>query len=562
MNRNSSLTKIYVIIFALVLFSIYMYSRTSVCSFTLFPDELGYWATAAALNGYDWSDVVSLGSYYSFGYGLLLYPILHFSKDAVSAYHAAMALNFILQGLAAVLVYKILRMFFDDKNELEVFFTSVFAVAYPAWLFFSQTTMAEALLMFLFVLAAYLLVEFARRDNWLDFALLTLTVLYMYAVHMRCVGIVGSLLLVLIFMSVQEHKYIKYTIVFAVSALIGFLIVAYLKGVTVEYAFSKMAEGHIAVNTYEAQGSKIGILLSFDGIAKLLEGLFGKAFYIFAATFGTIIYAIRLCLSKIKIKSWQSYFGVFLFLSVIVEALISSLYFIRGTRIDNFFYGRYMEFVLPLLLGVGILGFEAKKDDAIYLIISNVVIDIIAVVLYFVITNRGIATMRGFMVIGISFFLEEPFVLKTYLIKTCIYIWAVSFFVFAIRRVATGNRTFLISVLIIAEIAAAIYSSSNYTYAYNKTHFVDKQVADKIIDVVKEDDTIYFLRDDEPLYIDTIQMFLRDKTIHVIYAEDLGNVDINNSLILTYRWSTNKDELYKQYDRKMITDTYCLFYQK
>ena len=35
---------------------------------SLFPDEFGYWAPAAEMLGWDWSESVSLGSYYSFGY--------------------------------------------------------------------------------------------------------------------------------------------------------------------------------------------------------------------------------------------------------------------------------------------------------------------------------------------------------------------------------------------------------------------------------------------------------------------------------------------------------------
>ena len=49
-----------------------MYCLMGVFGFVAFPDEFGYWAVAGAILGYDWSEVTSIGSYYSYGYGALL----------------------------------------------------------------------------------------------------------------------------------------------------------------------------------------------------------------------------------------------------------------------------------------------------------------------------------------------------------------------------------------------------------------------------------------------------------------------------------------------------------
>ena len=88
-----------------------MYSIYQIYSFELIPDEFGYWTYAATLSGCDWSDIVSLGSYYSFGYTLILYPIFQIFQDSIVAYRAAVTVNFLLMILAYfVLLKNIMRL--------------------------------------------------------------------------------------------------------------------------------------------------------------------------------------------------------------------------------------------------------------------------------------------------------------------------------------------------------------------------------------------------------------------------------------------------------------------
>ena len=89
MRKKTGTTK-YLFVFVLLLFCYYMYSIYQIYSFELIPDEFGYWTYAATLSGCDWSDIVSLGSYYSFGYTLILYPI---GNDYESIYEEMLELQ-------------------------------------------------------------------------------------------------------------------------------------------------------------------------------------------------------------------------------------------------------------------------------------------------------------------------------------------------------------------------------------------------------------------------------------------------------------------------------------
>ena len=109
-------------IFILILFFYLISYIGKIYGFVFFPDEFGYWFYAAKAAGYDWSNIVSLGSYYSFGYSLILTPVFLACSNAVTAYRTAVVINFILIGCAGYVLNLLMRKCSDDmntqKNEL------------------------------------------------------------------------------------------------------------------------------------------------------------------------------------------------------------------------------------------------------------------------------------------------------------------------------------------------------------------------------------------------------------------------------------------------------------
>ena len=78
-NRNR-----YAVFFMLLLFCFFQFSIRKIYGFSIFPDEFSYWAYAAEAAGCDWSEVISLGSFYSYGYSILLLPIFMLCKDPIT----------------------------------------------------------------------------------------------------------------------------------------------------------------------------------------------------------------------------------------------------------------------------------------------------------------------------------------------------------------------------------------------------------------------------------------------------------------------------------------------
>ena len=149
----------YAIAFLLMLCCFFGYSTGRIYGFTILPDEFGYWSYAAAAAGYDWSGIVSLNSYYSYGYSVILLPVFLLFQDGLMAYRAAVTVNFVmLAGIGLMLQYLAGRLFSDKDRRLLSAFAAA-AALFPTLLLYARTTMAETLLAFLYLLAAVLLYQ-------------------------------------------------------------------------------------------------------------------------------------------------------------------------------------------------------------------------------------------------------------------------------------------------------------------------------------------------------------------------------------------------------------------
>ena len=118
----------YWLLFILLIFSTFQFHIYKICGFSIYPDEFGYWASAAQTLGYDWSATAALGSYYSFGYGMILTPILWLFRNGRLAYQAAVAVNMLLQCGSAGLLWGIFKRLHQSDYLNEKKMQSVLAV--------------------------------------------------------------------------------------------------------------------------------------------------------------------------------------------------------------------------------------------------------------------------------------------------------------------------------------------------------------------------------------------------------------------------------------------------
>lgn len=253
-GRGSRFFFRYFLLFALLIFCMFQLNIGKIYGFSLYPDEFGYWASAAQALGYDWSAVTSLGSYYSFGYGMILAAILRIFRDCVSAYRAAVTVNMLLQCMSAGLLWEVMKRLHHVENSKERKMQAVLAVGlavfYPPWSFNVQMTMVEALLMFLYVLVCYEMILFLEKPNGWNAVLLVLSLLYMYFVHMRTVGVVIAAALTLFLYAWKTPGARRKMAIASVVFVVGIICGLWIKKKMTDTVYVVTDPGLLSVNDY------------------------------------------------------------------------------------------------------------------------------------------------------------------------------------------------------------------------------------------------------------------------------------------------------------------------
>lgn len=574
MQRVKEIDK-YLILILLLLFCIFQYGIEKICGFTLYPDEFGYWSSAANVVGYDWSEVASLGSYYSFGYSLVLIPILKIFGGGVAAYKAAIAVNVCFVCIGIFLLMGILKRIFPHISNLKRIFISGMAAMYPPWIFYMQMTLAESLLMMLFVLICWLIICLIQKPNVMTAGLLAIALVYIYSVHMRTVGIIIACLMMLVLWGLSNPAIRKQLLLFLVVLFIACVIVLVIKRNVVLQVFSYADAETLAVNDYGSQWEKFRKILSPDGVFQLLIAVTGKLFYLGLSSFGTFYWFLwwsaRETFRLLK-KIWQkrecyvqNFLAAFLLLSVIGEVLISSIYMHGSVKIDCLLYGRYNEFLIPVLMVFGIAAMYRSRRLLYGLLMQAALTGIMIPGLFYYIRKNNMEGIRGYFVTGISYFLDKDnFEPKEYLITA--WLVGIVLMTFAAVIVWVSKRirgaAWVLILAIAMEIICAIRVSNDYTYQVNKNIYPDLLIAETIESVGKPEDEIVYLNEGIYVFVSFQQMQMPKRSIKVASEEQLQQLESMGRFLITDSKSKYNEILKEQYDRQVISPTFHLYYNE
>lgn len=565
----------YSVFVILIIISVFQYSIFKICGFTMYPDEFGYWASAAKAVGYDWSEVAAMGSYYSFGYSLLLIPILKLFTGGVRAYRAAITVNMILMCGGFLLLKFITGKLFPEANRIKRIFISGIAVFYPAWIFYMQMTLAEALLFFLYTAIVYLFICFIQRPRIMTAVLLAVCFAYMYSVHMRSVGIVIAGLFTLLFWGLFNTKQKK-----AMLAVIGALGLAGLTVVIMKRnvytsVFSGADAEKLAVNDYISQVWKIKEILTPYGFLTFIKEIIAKVFYLGMASYGIVYWALGWCIretshliknfgdkkeSIVDVKTW---IAVFLSLSFIGEVLICSIYMHGSAKIDCLVYGRYLEFIVPVFMIIGISVMLQSRKLFLETLTMGMISGLMLFPIYSVIEKEKMEGIRGYFVVGISYLLKEDnFDFYSFFRNA----WFLGFFLMLLiagviwASIKIRNAEWLLGIIIVIEIVSGLLVSVRYTYKVNEVSFVDLRVAEKILENRSAETKVVYLDEGAPEFIDFQQMQLPDIPIHVIKDEAEVQIEALGDYLIVCRDTKRKEEFERIYDKCITTNTFILYY--
>lgn len=539
------------------------------------PDEFGYWSSAARTVGYDWSPVASLGSYYSFGYSFLLVPILKLFQNGVAAYRAAVFFNVLLMCAGVVLMQEILKRMFPEMDKVKRALISGVAVLYPSWIFYMQMTMTEALLMFLFVLITWLFICLIQKTKVTIAAALAVALIYIYCVHMRTVGVLIACVITLFLWMISEHPNFKTVITFWGVLLCFLLLAAVMKQNTITEVFANADIRVLAGNDYGSQWGKLRQIFTTHGIGQFAREVMAKVFYLGLASFGIFYWGIGFTVKKVvslakKLFRKEKGNGVewtalFLLLSITGEILIGSIFMFKSKLIDTLIYGRYDEFVSPVFILIGIAAMSRSKWLFRGTLLMGTGTGLFIPVIINLIEKRNLEGIRGYMVAGISYLLRED-ELNVYLFFRDTWILCFGVMILCAFLVwlsgKNKNAPWILSGIIVIEIAAGLQISSHYIYPVNNSNFMDLSIAEEIEDKGRPGNSVLYLDEGKPEYIDFIQMQLGKKTIEVIGKEQLALMEgeAENLFLITHKDTFYRNKLEKVFDNCLAANTFYLFY--
>ena len=565
--------QIYRIIILLLLVSVFLYSVERIYVFFLYPDEFGYWSTAATALGWDWREVSGLGSFYSYGYSFILLPILKITSSSLTAYRMAIAVNMILMCAAFFLLQIISRDISSHKDGRRHIFFAGIAVFYPAWIFYMQFTATEALLTFLFVLIAWLFLLFMEKPRIHVAIFLALALGYSFVVHMRSVGVVIACGLTIAVWGICSSGNKKKILMLA-AALVVVLVAAFLlKDIVRQSVYSGAGEDLLKNNEFGGQFDKIRFILSAEGILQLIKNVSGKILYLGTASMGLFYFGVFWCIRQAGrlirgLRNQESldgriFWGIFLMLAVIGEVMIGSIYSVQTTDLDWIIYGRYSEFILPVIMVVGLCQMYKLRRLPMTVMAAWLLHTVFSMICLVTFAGEEPTMVRGYMSVGVSYLIGigevDPglFILQVWILGS-IFLFVVSFFMYIEKK--NKGMVWLLGVLLGAEIALGLYASHIYVYPVNDYMRYELYLGETIMEDFPSEMEILYLDEGRTQWIDVIQMQLRERSIRVISREELDNRAAKDTVLIAHKDGQYRDALAEKYRYCKEYNVFCLYY--
>lgn len=371
MKKNSVIEKIivYVIPFIILMFLV-LYFINYANGLRIIGDEYGYWTAGDYLSGRSvWQEFSSWSAYYGFGYGIILGILLQLPFSTPFLYKIAIVINGLMLFGIYCMVFTIIKLNINTKKYY--IFKSIFSLAITcitANLYYTQFTMSEVILAFFYWLLCFSLWKYCRTKRLLFIYLACFSSIYMFAIHLRAIGILAvslSTVLFLLFYNNVKLKRVLQICFFTLMILLAIFIIrkGYLNYLTptVKYAAKNLLDG----NNFNGQTGKIAYFFSAEGFCEFWRLFFGKLFYAFSGTFmllwpGIIMFIVGvkriICSKNIRINS-EYFMCMISIINLFIAIAIASLYLITGrnSRMDIMTYGRYFEYTIGPAVLFGVL---------------------------------------------------------------------------------------------------------------------------------------------------------------------------------------------------------------
>lgn len=549
------------ILFIAVIFIACLCNIGSLQRIKIVDDEFCYWGIAATLTGHDWTDLMAASEYYSYGYSLILIPLfwLHDLGISMAAiYRLAVILNaFFLSGIYFMALYMI-REFFEDFPDVFRQVISIFVTLYIGNTAQIGVAWTECLLVFLFWCATVCLYRGIKNPGYGNLLGLIISAGAIFAVHMRAVGVVIAVGMVLIgFFVIRwreiNKKYFFYTVGF--SFFWGCLILV-MKSYVSNYIY--LGNAVSSPNNVQANITRVGKMMSVKGIVDLVISVIGKIYYISSATYllaviGALVTVISIIKSlkkkgengqrsKWQAKDWITVFAILAFLAEVgIEAIFQCQSFFRVAgavgKDDKLAYGRYADFVMGPMLILGVWSVYYFKEHYKEIVVSLLIaIGSTGVVQFF---YHVLAFRKGNDTISFRFVIGSPWLAAITGGSGMNFAWyalisIAGLLLICLTRFSSKAKWygFGVVLLLLTAVWGILGVKGGVEYTASK---IDKaKLVDTVAEIIEttEKETPVYIVGQPNTEVKILQWLLADRSIHTCSLENIGDIDISHAIIL------------------------------
>ena len=314
-------------------------------------DTVGYFGIAASVSGNNWKEFLSNINTYSYGYALLLVPILYLFKGTSYVLIGAALINSLLFCiLFLIILFCSLKIIKKPKRAL---LYSIVFTCYSGYISAAQNYIADLLVIVLFWLVMAIIIKVVESVSVLRLTLLAFFCSLIYASHQRCIAVVAAVVLVVFFMFMNKEITKKQLLVFGLLLFIMLL--------AAKCGYDKTTQFFASALDFDGNSASVRLnwavqeTFTLKGIWRIVRNFLGQVYYIFVATLGFFPIGIgAACLAlvkgshkeKIKIQkgSILDYIYLLLILSFLFELGIVCIS-INIEYVTHLMFGRYIEFL-------------------------------------------------------------------------------------------------------------------------------------------------------------------------------------------------------------------------
>lgn len=485
--------------------------------FLILPDEFGYWYNAARILGFDWSQAASLGSYYSYGYSALLLPILAIFKNPLVAYRAALFLNLILLLTA----FAILRRDLGKESYL--------ALLFPPIMIYSLSNMSETALFFLFVLSFRRLKKFTENVNLRNGVLFILPAFLAFITHNRMLPVfVVALLLALEKSSDSGKKSDAVILLLTFAALFALSFPAksyFTSGINISEVYSSTG--------FFAMIPRIRNLFSLEGAIRFLVSLLGNVFYLVVSTLGLGILGFKRLIRMTRQKNDPGYFVL---VTLVLEALVSSLFLFGGDSFASVIYGRYLDPFCALLLVFGAKELSEAERNLRWIIGGFAA----SAVGFLPVLARisGYSDYEDILCIGAGYFSFAFADVKAFLIAAFVFS-GITIFSLLLLKMKAGENAAISMAIVFFSILTILLTATMWEDASSFTGG-EARIAEEITG--QSDAEVYYINEDDTEVVQILQFYLGRQRVRIITPEEIALLP-DGCVVVTMSYSGLDEEL-------------------